>query len=615
MLLKEAQASRPSGETKINALVALLHAEALESIDVRAGALVWYKKALELDVTCYEAWKRLNEGCMLSPEEEEHFLNSLPFTLDLEWLKALYLSNTSKFIASYGIEISTLNAVDAKSVNNQLLASTAVTSSVTSISHSTSDSSLRGASLSKPNLPVPGKKTATGAKSATDSDSSAKPSDTGMKLPSRYALVTALDIKYNLKSNEDVVASKAQAAFYANRVREAFSMTSAVLERDPYCTSVLMVHLPCLVELGMKNELYLMAHKMAENAPKSALSWYAVGCYYFLIKSWQNARLYFGKATSLKREFGAAWMAYGYTFAQNGDHDQALSAYRTAARILVGSHLPNLMIAIELTRAKDIVLAKQFALKSVSMQPRDPYPVHELAVILYRNQEYNQAIKQFELALDIVGKSKIDATWEPTIFNLGMAHVKTKNYDRAAELFEWSLALLPYNPSGYALLAFTHQMQGRLQEAIEYYHQALSITPEYDFVLVAIEEALNEWVRRQTIEEEGNQSLISDVASPVASPRASHAPAGLLDSPFLDRSTSSLAATSDAMEMSMGELTPVFSRATSHVQNESMDMEDDEMNQSIMLDGSLPMDSSIVSDGGLEPTSDEDDSMLLTPTK
>lgn len=614
MLLKEALDTKPSKQTKISALIALLRAEALESIDVRAGALVWYKKALELDVTCYDAWKRLNEGCMLSPDEEEHFLNSLPFTSDLEWLKALYVSRTSKFIASYGLESTSGAAAEALKANELLAASNSATSSVTSVSRTGADSSMRLATLSKPNLPVPGKKTAAGAKDVFETDLSAKPSTSGVKVPSKYGIVGDLDTKFRLKSNEDVIAAKAQAAFYANRVRDAFSLTSSVLERDPYCSAALMIHLPCLLELGMKNELYLLAHRMAENAPKSALSWYAVGCYYYLIQSWQNARLYFGKATSLKREFGAAWMAYGYTSAQNGDHDQALSAYRTAARILVGSHLPNLAIAVELTRAKDMVLAKQFALNSVSMQPRDPYPIHELAVILYRNTEYQQSIKQFELVLDVVGKSQIDATWEPTIFNLAQAYIKVSNYEKAVELLEWSLALLPYNPSSYALLAFAHHVQGRLQEAIEYYHQSLSITPEYDFALVAIEEALNEWVLRQPVEQ---VESTEDIEGPLTPARPSHNSEPLArEHPERSDFSEDLGA-EYSMEESQGELTPIIVKTKSHLsQDLSMDLEtDDLMNQSVMLDSSQPLDSSIVSIGMDLESGSDDDQMLMTPTK
>lgn len=272
----------------------------------------------------------------------------------------------------------------------------------------------------------------------------------------------------------------------------------SVLERDPYSTSVLPTHLSCLVELGKKSELYLLAHKLAESAPKSAISWYAVGCYYYLIRSWQNARLYFGKSTAMKRDFGAAWLAYGNTFAHSGEHDQALSAYRTAARMLVGSHLPTLFIATELARAKDLELAKVFAQKALTLQPRDPFPHHEVGVIHYRLHDWPKAIHCFLHVIELVGKENMDETWEPTVFNLGQAYLRANQPDNALPYFEWSLLLIPRNTTTYSALATTHHMLGNLSAAIDYYHQVLSVSPEDAFATACLEDALQEWVLLRT---------------------------------------------------------------------------------------------------------------------
>ncbi len=42
------------------------------------------------------------------------------------------------------------------------------------------------------------------------------------------------------------------------------------------------------------------------------------------------------KSTSMNRDFGAGWLGFGHSFAQEGEHDQAMAAYRSAARILHG---------------------------------------------------------------------------------------------------------------------------------------------------------------------------------------------------------------------------------------------------------------------------------------
>lgn len=48
------------------------------------------------------------------------------------------------------------------------------------------------------------------------------------------------------------------------------------------------------------------------------------------------ARKYFTKATALDKLFGPAWLAYGHSFAADGEHDQAMAAYFKAHQIMKG---------------------------------------------------------------------------------------------------------------------------------------------------------------------------------------------------------------------------------------------------------------------------------------
>ena len=62
------------------------------------------------------------------------------------------------------------------------------------------------------------------------------------------------------------------------------------------------------------------------------ISWFAVGCYYYLIGNNESARKFFGRASQLDIHFGAAWIGFGHSFAAEGEHDQAMAAYCTSAR-------------------------------------------------------------------------------------------------------------------------------------------------------------------------------------------------------------------------------------------------------------------------------------------
>ena len=45
-----------------------------------------------------------------------------------------------------------------------------------------------------------------------------------------------------------------------------------------------------LVELGKKNDLYLLAHSLVDEYPKKALTWFGIGCYYMATKQFDQAR-------------------------------------------------------------------------------------------------------------------------------------------------------------------------------------------------------------------------------------------------------------------------------------------------------------------------------------
>jgi hypothetical protein len=179
-------AMKSEKRTNILSSLFLLRAEAFESMDIRNNSIDWYKKALVIDVTCYEAWRRLSEGQMLAPIEESRFLASLHFNEDQTWLKAIYISKTSEFAVSANV----VPLLDAPS------------STATQETSQTGQVTIK--TPSKPSISTEARQT----------------EKIGIEL------VNQLDSKFKLGSNEDVIAGKAQAFLYANQIRKAFALTS-----------------------------------------------------------------------------------------------------------------------------------------------------------------------------------------------------------------------------------------------------------------------------------------------------------------------------------------------------------------------------------------------------
>ncbi|KAJ4839208.1 Cell division cycle protein 16 [Turnera subulata] len=225
-------------------------------------------------------------------------------------------------------------------------------------------------------------------------------------------------VKHTLKDNTDLLSCKAEYYQQSGEYQKCFDLTSILLEKDPFHLKSTVVHLAAAMELGNSNELYIMACNLVKDYPQKALSWFAVGCYYYCIKKYNQARRYFSKATSLDGTFAPAWIGYGNSYAAKEEGDQAMSAYRHAARLFPGCHLPILFIGMEYMRSHSYKLAEQ----AKRICPSDPHVYNELGVVTYNMKEYDKAVFWFEKTLAHI--PSLSQLWEPTLdnFNAAITH-------------------------------------------------------------------------------------------------------------------------------------------------------------------------------------------------
>ncbi|XP_023516531.1 anaphase-promoting complex subunit 6-like isoform X1 [Cucurbita pepo subsp. pepo] len=283
-----------------------------------------------------------------------------------------------------------------------------------------------------------------------------------------------------LETNTDLLACKAEYYHQCGEYQKCFELTSVLLEKDPFHLKSTLVHLAAAMELGHSNELYLMACNLVKDYPQKALSWFAVGCYYYCIKKYDQSRRFFSKATTLDGTFAPAWIGYGNAYAAQEEGDQAMSAYRTGARLFPGCHLPTLYIGMEYMRTHSFKLAEQFFVQAKTICPSDPLVYNELGVVAYDMKEYNKAAWWFEKTLACV-PSPLSEMWEPTVVNLAHSYRKLKVYREAIAYYEKALALSTRSLSTYAGLAYTYHLQDHFTAAITYYHKALWLKPDDQF--------------------------------------------------------------------------------------------------------------------------------------
>uniref|UniRef100_A0A0D3BN88 Uncharacterized protein n=1 Tax=Brassica oleracea var. oleracea TaxID=109376 RepID=A0A0D3BN88_BRAOL len=273
-----------------------------------------------------------------------------------------------------------------------------------------------------------------------------------------------------LVNNTDLLACEAEYYHQCCQYQKCFELTSGLLEKDPFHLKCTLVHLAAAKELG-------------------ALSWFPVGCYYYCIKKYAEARRYFSKATNIDGSFSPAWIGFGNSFAAQEEGDQAMSAYRTAARLFPGCHLPTLYTGMEYMRTHSYKLADQFFMQAKAICPSDPLVYNELRVVSYHMKEYGKAVRWFEKTLAHI-PSVLTEIWEPTVVNLAHAFRKLRKYREAISYYERALTLSTKSLSTYSGLAYTYHLQGNFSAAISHYHKALWLKPDDQFCTEMLNVAL-----------------------------------------------------------------------------------------------------------------------------
>ncbi|CAH2040199.1 unnamed protein product, partial [Iphiclides podalirius] len=184
------------------------------------------------------------------------------------------------------------------------------------------------------------------------------------------------------------------------------------------------VRTACLVELKRSAELFAFAHALVDAYPQHWTSWFAVGCYYYLINKSEFARRYLSKAKSLEPGAGCIWLAYGHSFASDNEHDQAMAAYFKASQLMAGCHLPPLYVGVECAMLNNFSMCERFLLRAallhgdakaggdggegekggwalVAKAARDPYVAHEAGAAAYAAGEFEAARTLWLRAVDI----------------------------------------------------------------------------------------------------------------------------------------------------------------------------------------------------------------------
>lgn len=313
-----------------------------------------------------------------------------------------------------------------------------------------------------------------------------------------------------LATNSDVIWSTAHRLFCRRNIHTCYELTKRELQSDPFHPDILLLHIACCVEKKMSGELFSLGHKLVGNSPSSPLSWFAVGCYYITVNNHQNARKYLTKVLALDANFAPAHVAFGLSFATEGEHDQAISAYSKAARVMRGSHLPLMQLGREYYVTGSSATAVRFMKSALAISPDDPSLLQEIGVMLANAGNYDKAIKYFLRSLACLRTADPHMTvrdWEPVYNNLAHVYRKQKKYALSLEMHQRALSLSPKEASTLTAIAYVHLLQGQYEVAMDYCSRSLLLRREDQFTMDLLRAASEELLMAPLELGPGNDSL------------------------------------------------------------------------------------------------------------
>ncbi|KAH7318441.1 hypothetical protein B0I35DRAFT_242664 [Stachybotrys elegans] len=303
----------------------------------------------------------------------------------------------------------------------------------------------------------------------------------------------SLSTHYRLSDNPDLQLARADLLYTQCRYQDALAITEAILKDDQYNFAIYPLHLACLYELKKNNLLFLVAHDLADNHPEEPCTWLAVGIYYFAIDKIAEARRYFSKASMMDAHFGPAWVGFAHTFAAEGEHDQAISAYSTAARLFMGTHLPQVFLGMQNHALNNMTLAEEFLKTAYGLCKTDPLLLNEMGIVKYHQDKPKEAAQYFSAALKVAEDIESEpSAWISARTNLGHAFRRLGHFNRALAEFDEVLRQGGKDAAIFCAKGLILMEQDKPEEAVGVLHEALSINPQDSIATELLSKALEE---------------------------------------------------------------------------------------------------------------------------
>ncbi len=206
-----------------------------------------------------------------------------------------------------------------------------------------------------------------------------------------------------------------------------------------------------------------------ELSPKLAAAWLAQGILSRSKGSYNDAISHLETACRIDPLETDALVELGITYEKLRDWDSADQCYRKALAIAPEAWYPNFQLGVLNYRLGRFVGAEQFLVRAVASAPDNFLSYRTLGAVYYLMGKPEQALNQYQKALEIKKSSSVYSNMATLFFYQG-------RYEEAAETYREALQLSPERYLIWGNLADTYrQILGREAQTIEAYDKAISL--------------------------------------------------------------------------------------------------------------------------------------------
>jgi tetratricopeptide (TPR) repeat protein len=200
--------------------------------------------------------------------------------------------------------------------------------------------------------------------------------------------------------------------------------------------------------------------KAISESPEDPLAWKLRGTSYYRLNEFLQAVSDLDKAISLDPTAPDSYLYRGNAYGEMDMFAKAIEDFDKARKLRDGGYFDNLNQSYISIMNRNFLVGLARATAAIEERPRDPIPHTYRGICLYELGKFPEALSAFQKAISI------DSDNAELLFNRGLVHLATRNFDMAISDFSEALAIDPSFKGSYEHRAYAYEQLELEEKAV-----------------------------------------------------------------------------------------------------------------------------------------------------